>query len=132
MAPRGEWSRWLSLPHRLHEVNRRVAGHVGPEKLSAPLPRAFAEPCAAWSDAGAARTVWAAPVALPIRPRKIKDKGASDGKLEIEALLGQGVREDKADGAQMEAVCPSGPILDIADNRVARFAEMDANLVLSS
>ena len=36
---RGEWSRWLSLPHRPREVNRRVAGHVGPEKLFAtPTP----------------------------------------------------------------------------------------------
>ena len=44
MAPRGERSRWPSLSHRLREVNRRVAGHGGPEKLSAPLPRASAAP----------------------------------------------------------------------------------------
>ena len=41
---RGERSLWPSLPHRPREVNRRVAGHVGPEKLSATLPRASAAP----------------------------------------------------------------------------------------
>ena len=46
MAPRGEWSLWLSLPHRPREVNRRVAGHVGPEKLCATLHRASAVPYA--------------------------------------------------------------------------------------